>query len=136
MTELKIVTDAAAILRESGETAVEYITAEFSPFSNQFRPDLVYRPNTMPGHVFFIEYLLASYHMLKQPAEAISEQLVEHRDFITTDPSVALHFAFASSGDHDPLLAETLALKGITFTDDLAQATRDWVKSLSTRSTV
>lgn len=49
MIELEIVSAAAKELKHLGLATVEYITAEFSPFSDQFRPDLTFRPSAPPN---------------------------------------------------------------------------------------
>lgn len=137
VTELNIVTIAAGMLQSFGRASVKYITAEFAPFSDQFRPDLIFWPDAMPGHVFFVEYRLASSHMFQKPADALARQLAEHRDFVEMEQSVNLHFAFASSGDRDSDLAASLAAHRITYLapmptpDLLATAVRDRVGSTS-----
>lgn len=136
LNELEIVELAARLLRDFGSTTVEYITAEFSPFSAQFRPDLAFRPNAMPGHTFLVEYRVTPPQGVTASPDARAKQLAEHRDFVLTDPKTTLHFAFASSGDRDEELAKLLCansvayLAPITSSQALADTVYEWANSI------
>lgn len=136
LNELEIVEAAARLLRDYGSTTVEYITAEFSPFSAQFRPDLAFKPIDMPGHIFLVEYRVSPPQGFTESPEALAKQLAEHRDFVSTGPMTTLHFAFASSGDRDSELSKSLHansveyLAPITSSQVLADTVHEWAESI------
>ncbi len=45
---LEVVKQCASALRSEGPCEIVYATAEFQPFSSQFKPDLVFRPTRGP----------------------------------------------------------------------------------------
>jgi hypothetical protein len=78
--ELAFVTRMRELLAPYGNVSVEYITAEFQPFSNQQRPDIVFSPHTggYAGQTIFIEVKLST-----KPIQAGRgfTNLVEHKAF-------------------------------------------------------
>lgn len=115
MSALEILTAAADQLNGSGSAMLQYITAEFSPFSSQFQPDLVFHPTDLPGHVFFVEYRDASSRIFQDSLDTLCQQLIEHREFISVEPGLKLHFAIASDRTDDPKLLAALEKCDIAY---------------------
>lgn len=135
MTELEIVQQAVEELKPDGRASAEYITAEFAPFSDQFRPDLVLRPRLRPNDAFMVEFRLATSTICRCLAADLAAQLAEHRDFVELGEGVALHFAFASNRPYEALLENELGKRSIAYFSSidsaqaLAEEIRRWVSA-------
>jgi hypothetical protein len=78
--ELEFAETVSKLLADLGKTRLEYITAEFQPFSNQQRPDVVFLPKAggYAGRTIFVEIKLST----KTLVEARSfSHLLEHKTF-------------------------------------------------------
>lgn len=78
-TELIFLSEVVELLRPHGDARLEYITAELQPFSNQFKPDIVFIPRSGKNQykIFVIEYKMFS----KKTTILRSSDIVEHREF-------------------------------------------------------
>lgn len=137
MTELEIITEAASILKARGECRIEYITAEFSPMSDRFRPDLVFLPDATPDRVFFIEFRTAASVSRRSDGDLVSG-LLEHREFVSVDsPDITLTYGFASDQPLRREVEASLQAHGIEFLGpvstghELAQRVNQWVQQRS-----
>ena len=72
--ELRFAEKFCTLLREYGSARLEYVTAEFQPFSNQQRPDVAFLPGSggFKGQLVFFEIKFA-------PTTWRSQNLAEHR---------------------------------------------------------
>src|SRR5215216_3192820 len=93
--ELQVATTALQELRGYGTVELQYITAEFEPFSSAQRPDIVFWPNSGPneGRPFVVE--------LRMPVNAnrelpTPENIREHQEFVDADSTDYLYFALAT----------------------------------------
>src|SRR5688572_19086378 len=78
--ELEFAEHVAEHLHAHGNVELRYITAEFAPFTSQFKPDVLFQPKSGPnrGTLYFVEFKLAHGRPLL-PHEIGA--LVEHRQF-------------------------------------------------------
>jgi hypothetical protein len=78
--ELAFATSLCDLLAPSGTTRLEYITAEFQPFSNQHRPDVVLVPRVggFAGQTVFIEVKLSTKPITDGRR---FQNLAEHKEF-------------------------------------------------------
>lgn len=137
MTELEIITEAAGILKHRGDCRIEYITAEFSPVSDRFRPDLVFLPDAAPDRAFFVEYRTAASISRRSGSDLVAS-LVEHWEFVSADsPDITVTYGFASDL---PLPNEVIAklhalgiefLGAATTGHELATHVIQWVQQRS-----
>ncbi len=128
--ELDQANAAIPSLKPLGDVSLVYATAEFAPFSNQFRPDLVFVPSIgrKSGQIFFAEFRFGRSKRLSQEEVAL---LPEHRSFVYESEG-EIEYALATDeklppdtlawlGEHD-----IQALDSIKSTSDLVAAILDW----------
>jgi hypothetical protein len=93
--ELNIIQETEKLLKGYGDTEIVYYSAEFAPFSNQFRPDLKYKPKNINNRLYFIEYK-------SEPSKGIDQQyiesIIEHKSFITNESKLEVVYVFATDG--------------------------------------
>lgn len=134
LSALRVAEEAEIFLRESGDVSLEYITAEFEPYSSAQRPDVVFVPGSGPnaGSVFFSELRLS-----KLPSRALlpPELMAEHRNFIQSDLEPYLFFSLATSISASEDTRSALAQQDVTLLDgirsgaDLATRLIQWAAS-------
>lgn len=80
--ELAFAEELRDLLNSHGSARLEYITAEFQPFSNQQRPDIVFAPRHggFVGQPIFIEVKLSTKPIRDGHGLRI---LVDHKEFAT-----------------------------------------------------
>jgi hypothetical protein len=114
-SEFEVAQDALSILRGHGEASLLYLTAEFAPFSNQRRPDILFTPEQGPraGECFVAELkLLALKDLLPHQVRGI----IEHQSFVRSSAdadAATCHFAFATDAQIPSEVFESLAAHGI-----------------------
>ena len=109
--ELQVATAALRKLGAHGLVELEYMTAEFEPFSSAQRPDLVFWPSSGPnqGRAFVVELRMpkSTHRMLPTP-----EIVREHRDFVE-DSTDCVYFALATNGKVDDISRSAFSAEGI-----------------------
>lgn len=135
MTEAQIISEAADDLRRNGRVTIEYITAEFAPFSDQFRPDLLFVSNSTPGSVYFVEFRLTRNVHWRTSSDML-RQLAEHKDFVSAG-ATGVRYAFASDCTLSQSSITLLLENGIEFLGpidsghSLAEKILDWCNRTS-----
>lgn len=104
-TELSIIQETKKRLEKHGDSELLYLTAEFSPFTNQQRPDLKFIFDGLDDFVFFIEYKL-------EPNQGFDlyyfKGITEHKEFVQENLGVQLKYAFATNSPLDAKFKEFL----------------------------
>jgi hypothetical protein len=129
--ELQIATAAVWKLRDYGDAELQYITAEFEPFSSAQRPDIVFIPDSgrNQGRSFVVELRMPVDASRKLPTP---EELKDHREFVDTDPPDSVYFALATQRTIDEGLRSAFYAQGIEVFDsiesgeDLANRVLKW----------
>lgn len=117
--ELEVANTAARELRKHGTVKLEYITAEFEPYSSAQRPDLVFWPDTGPnkGCTFFIELRMPANPSRRLPS---TDSLQEHKDFLGNFPPNSLFFAIGTSRKiDDDTFRSDVSSRGIEILDNI-----------------
>ncbi len=111
MSELSVIEATSKMLSLHGESEVLYLTAEFSPFSNQQKPDLLFRRSDLTGkRTFFVEY---KENINQNDINQLCKDLVEHQDFVQDAILERYVFIFATNTALKPEIIEELKLNKI-----------------------
>ena len=93
MVELNLLEETSKLLNNIGKSKLAYVTAEFAPFSDQQRPDLLFYPSSK-RYVDFIEYKLKpSLGFSKVDWNAFKEKKI----FVEESSEVVVHYIFATN---------------------------------------
>jgi hypothetical protein len=111
--ELEIIEKTGKMLSLVGDIEVVYITAEFAPFSNQKRPDLIFIPKNQKT-VFFIEYKKALPYSF---SKYFIEELCEHKTFTEDVLQQNITYVFSTDVKIDPILEPYLKKRSIILFD-------------------
>ncbi|ESQ89766.1 hypothetical protein [Asticcacaulis benevestitus] len=118
--ELELVTELASLLRKHGDVSVEYVTAEMQPFTNQFKPDILFSP-TLGGYSrqkIFIEIKLKLKNM-----GVFIKTLPAHKEFAEEYMEIPItKYVFATSIGIDELTSKRLENIGITALTGISTA--------------
>jgi hypothetical protein len=110
-SELSIMQETKVLLEKLGKAEMVYVTAEFSPFSNQQRPDLHFTPKHSETEHYFLEYKF-------MPTNGFSESymkcILEHKVFVNEDANVSIKYAFGTNVKVDESFQEFLTNNGVT----------------------
>jgi len=111
MSELSVIEGTSKMLSLHGESEVLYLTAEFSPFSNRQKPDLLFRRSDQIGiQTFFVEY---KENINQNDINQLCKDLVEHQDFVQDAILEKYVFIFATNTALKPEIIEELKLNQI-----------------------
>lgn len=92
--ELEVIEEAKILLNEIGESDILYLTAEFAPFSNQQKPDLIFKGKDTKT-VYFIEYKRTpKYGYTKDYLNGVLDQ----KEFVGEDIEHNFNYIFATDG--------------------------------------
>lgn len=116
--ELQIATTAVQELRDHGVAELQYITAEFEPYSSAQRPDIVFLPDSGPnqGLPFVVELRMPVNTSRKLPTLG---NLQEHKAFIDADSPDCVYFALATHCTIDKETRSALCAQGIEVFDSI-----------------
>jgi hypothetical protein len=109
-----------SLLGRYGSARMEYITAEFQPFSHQQRPDVVFVPRSggYAGQVIFIEIRLSSERLLRGPGYQV---LAEHREFAVEALDTRItRFIYATRQGIPELSKKILHRRGVDVLDSIS----------------
>lgn len=120
-TELSIIQETKKLLESFGDAEILYATAEFSPFSNQQRPDLQFIPKCSANVVFFIEYKFEPSYGFN---DSYVKSILEHREFIQEDTDIEIKYAFATNAKIDKKLQQFLIKNGVTVFSSVMSANK------------
>ena len=93
-TELLIIQETEKLLRKYGKTEILYATAEFAPFSDQQRPDLIFIPKNSMNKIFFIEFKFEPRYGFD---ENYFKTILDQRKFIQEDTDIEIQYAFSTN---------------------------------------
>lgn len=132
--ELEYAEGAAAILEAHGSIALPYLTAEFQPFSSQFRPDLIFEPTVgrNKGKVFVAELRFSPRGLAAMPSLL---SVVEHREFVAETLGRHVVYALAvgnAVGTEDRIRfaeSDISILDRMTSGEALAAGVLDWART-------
>lgn len=130
MEELSIINKTKEILDNFGQASILYATAEFSPFTNQKKPDLQFV--TKGNSIYFIEYKINNKNKFDI---AFAQSIIEHYKFVSEDISFKVFYGFATDTVIDDEIINFLSKNEITvFTsiktpEVLSTAIIEWSKS-------
>ena len=132
--ELEYAEGAATILDAHGSSRLTYLTAEFEPFSGQFRPDLTFEPTAgrNVGQVFVAELRFSPRRSRSLP---LVETVVEHREFVAEALGRRVVYALAvgnlvGARDQSRFAERDIKiLDMITSGKSLAASVCDWSRS-------
>ena len=117
ISELSVVEGASKLLSLHGESEVLYLTAEFAPFSNQQRPDLLFiRERAGKKEIFFIEYKM---NIRKETIADLIKLLPEHREFVQDCIKGKLNYIFSTNVSLELQLINNLKGHKITAIDSI-----------------
>lgn len=127
-TEFSIIQETKKLLEKCGEVEVLYTTAEFAPFSNQQKPDLVFTPYDLEGKIFFIEFKLGRSNGFDK---SYFNSILEHKKFVQEDGNLdyEVEYAFATNGKIDKEYQEFLIKNNIKVFPQIGNAS-DLCKSI------
>lgn len=131
MDELSLITKTKEILDDFGQASILYATAEFSPFSNQRKPDLQFIFEGEKKNVFFIEYKINT----KNIDSDFAQSIIDHYQFVSEDVSFKVFYGFATNAEISDELTYFLSKSEITvFTkintpEELSSVIVKWSKS-------
>lgn len=95
MSELKVIEATSQMLSMHGECEVVYLTAEFSPFSNQQKPDLIFRiDDSFKNQILFVEY---KENLSKVAIRQLVDHLIEHEEFVQDSILERFTYIFATN---------------------------------------
>jgi hypothetical protein len=118
--ELAFAEKIQRFLQAVGTASLEYITAEFQPFSNQQRPDVVFVPRVggYEGQTIFIEIKLSA----KPIGSARGfQRLVEKKQFASEALGARIgRYLYVTNESVPELLKKRLEQEGIQVLDDIA----------------
>jgi hypothetical protein len=132
---LDFVSKAAALLEEHGNAQLQYITAEFEPFSSAQRPDLIFIPHAGVncGRIFVTECRVHPSRFELDPL-----LMEEHRNFVLEDMNGYHFFALATHAAVTAEMRAALAIRGVEVLDNvetphaLAEAVLAWSRAAET----
>lgn len=114
--ELEIINGTEKLLNGLGKTEVVYLTAEFEPFTNQQKPDLMFIGNRKKDCVFFVEYKM-------DPKLSITDSyisnIIENKKFVGESIEQKLFYAFATNCFIDNKLQDILLDNGIVVFNNI-----------------
>ena len=134
-TELDVAESVANVLCVVGSVTLQYLTAEFEPYSSAHRPDIVFIPSDGPNRdrVFVVEV-----RVTKPSYRPNVRALISHREFVLAELGGYHFFGVATSADLSDADIAALAIDGvhamcnISSADEITAAIRDWSKSALT----
>lgn len=132
MNELSLINKTKEILDNYGLASILYATAEFSPFSNQKKPDIQFNIMGDNKKVFFIEYKLN----VKNIDSNFAQSIIEHYNFVSEDTPLKVFYAFATNTDiNDEFLDffsrnEITVFSHINTAEELSSAIVKWSESI------
>lgn len=133
-TNLVPIAEAALkALRDYGAAQLLYLTSEFSPYSSQQKPDILFSCRTPTGaeQHFFIELAPALGTQAREGL--VVEAIAEHRAFVQSTSEVNVQYAIAASDSIAIPQRVELDARGITVLplestgEQLAAAIMEWV---------
>lgn len=128
--ELEIAKETVNHLRGHGVVEMQYITAQFEPYTRHLIPDIVFWPTfgSNRGQAFVIEL-----HMQDDNKQVIfTNELLKHREFVVLGAEVQINYALATSQKVSSDIKSSLAILKIMIFDEiktgiqLAVALLDW----------
>lgn len=131
MEELTLINKTKDILDGYGQASILYATAEFSPYSNQRKPDLQFICAEGKNIVFFIEYKINP----KNIDSTFALSIIDHYQFVSEDVSFKVFYAFATNVEIDAKIKNfLLENKIVVFTEintpeQLSSDILNWSKS-------
>lgn len=107
MAELNIISDLNTLLSLHGDAEIVYLTAEFAPFSNQHKPDIIF---SCDDKILFIEYKIVN--KISSEEHFINE-LKEHKIFVAESIESSFSYVYSTNAVLNPHLIEKLNSSGI-----------------------
>lgn len=124
-TELDLANRLSELLRVHGDVSLQYITANFEPFSSQTRPDVVFTSSS--GDIYCVEL---RFNRSRPVSGALFASLPEHASFVKSQAEGGnVHFAFATDADipFDAIPPSDIRIfSGIVGPTDLADRILRW----------
>jgi hypothetical protein len=119
MTELSIIEEVAKSLSLFGNAEIVYLTAEFAPFSNQQRPDLLFRSGSVfAGRPIFVEF--------KNPRHvsimSLRAQIFEHRDFVRESVGEDIVYVYSTPYKLDKQAIDIIGNDDIILIDEVVES--------------
>lgn len=117
--ELLFIEEFKKKLATYGKVELMYISAEFEPFSNQQKPELVFTPNNNDQRkdVYVIEYKTEP---TKGFDDGYTKLITEHKEFILSEENVNIKYVFVTNGSVNISLKSTLTNNDIAVFDNVS----------------
>jgi hypothetical protein len=111
MSELSVIEATSKMLSLHGESELVYLTAEFSPFSNRQKPDLLFYKSDLKGkRIFFVEY---KENINQNYIVQLNKDLIEHQDFVQESILERFTYIFATNTFLKPEIVDELKQNNI-----------------------